>query len=323
MTNGEKPIVGKPVKRKQHYLPQFFIRGFADDDGKLCFLHRINGSKIELEKNRTPKTFCFKKDLYEAKARSGDNESFFPNGIEDAMASMESSLKELLDPVIADLRKLSSGVPLTEKRIGEIADVLAFTLSWFTYRRPEEVEKRQSEAPLFLNAMRENGLGTAESLRKLYIEATGCESAISDKLFDPEIVSRYAAKCLDLAPPLDVDEEIMRNTSLSKLADYLRHCSIVALVAVGDNPFVGLDFPTNVEIAPGVGAHYWPISKEVAVLYFDDGQHIFKCLSFGKSEVDEINGFGILNGSWDYAFCGEDAGLGRFKSRLEGKDEQD
>lgn len=79
MANGDK------MTRKQHYIPQVYLRGFSTDDKNIFF---FNLASSESSKIAVPiKSICYKQDLYEARTEQGNY--LLENHIEHALENLE------------------------------------------------------------------------------------------------------------------------------------------------------------------------------------------------------------------------------------------
>lgn len=309
-------VVGYPKKQHQHYLPQFFLRGFASSDKKLCVLQRKPDGRFSFKSERSPKSFCYKDCLYEVESIGGM--SLFPNEIENAFSEIEDKLKVDFDRAIEDLERLPEGTVIPDERSREITFLLSFMLAWFVLRRPEEISRFQREASIFLEALEMCGLGSEEAIREVYSDVEGDASGIPIGAFEPEVIAKYLANYTRLYTPKGIDGRVIEHMDLRRLTADVFECSLVILEAPSDCSFVGLDFPTNVEIH-GVETHYWPITKKIAALFFNDGRHLFEKKMMTAEKTEGLNGFGVLNGEWKYAFGDNGSVLKNLRKKLEEK----
>ena len=311
-------VVGYPKKRNQHYLPQFFLRGFANSDKKLCYLRRKQDGRLTLKLGRSSKSFCYADCLYEVK--SIDGMCLFPNEIENAFSGIEDKLKVHFDRAVEDLERLPEGAVIPDGRSREIASLLSFMLAWFVFRRPEEINRLQRKASIFLEALEVCGLGSEEAIREVYSDVEGDVSSIPVGAFHPETIAKYLAYYTGVYAPEGIDGRLIEHMDLCRLVADILECTLVVLEAPSNCSFVGLDFPTNVEIH-GVETHYWPITKKVAIIFFDDGRHLFERRMMTAEKTENLNGFGVLNGEWRYVFGDNESTLENLKKKLEEKSE--
>lgn len=311
-------VVGAPQTRRQHYIPQFFLKGFANSDGKLCYLQREPGRGIELRRNKSPKTFCFEKNLYETKV-SGQ-EFLFPNEIEHQLSVMEGNLKRLLNSIVADLMDASSERPLSLDRIGEIANGLSVCLAWFYCRSPEAIQLYHNDVQIILDALIEAGLETPEDIKNFFLENVSYEGAVPEEAFYPAGVANHLATYMGVIPPNGSSEDVFEASGIVHIFRALRDFSYVVLVAPGDSGFVGLDMPTMYR--SGELFLCWPVSKSLTILFVDDGEHMLAKKELSVHQVKDINRFCVLNGAWRFAFGENYQELASLKELLEIDDEQ-
>ncbi|EFQ11959.1 hypothetical protein HMPREF9504_02566 [Enterococcus faecalis TX0102] len=74
--------------KQQHYIPQFALKYFENEDGKISFT-RINNKPLKLLKTKSIKLMQ-EKDFYEVRDR--DNEYVLRNSIEDSYSYFESNI---------------------------------------------------------------------------------------------------------------------------------------------------------------------------------------------------------------------------------------
>lgn len=88
------------MKKKQHYVPQFYLKSFCDESGKLtAFCPKQNEFK-----KIAPNNICFEKNLYETPAKDCDDAlgSYINcNDIEDIYGKYESDFATLLRTISA------------------------------------------------------------------------------------------------------------------------------------------------------------------------------------------------------------------------------
>ncbi|PKV07758.1 hypothetical protein CQR51_0007, partial [Bifidobacterium pseudolongum subsp. globosum] len=77
-------MVGEPKTKRQHYVPQFFLRFFTDENGVFAVLHNKR-----LRHNVSPKSICYKNNLYETHLSKGNEDALFPNSLENTLRSTE------------------------------------------------------------------------------------------------------------------------------------------------------------------------------------------------------------------------------------------
>lgn len=87
----EMNMVGEPKTKRQHYVPQFFLRFFTDENGAFAVLHNKR-----LRHNVSPKSICYKNNLYETHLSKGNEDALFPNSLENTLRSTEEMFAKRL-----------------------------------------------------------------------------------------------------------------------------------------------------------------------------------------------------------------------------------
>lgn len=87
------------MKRKQHYVPQFYLKQFADEKGKI-YAYDYNEKKLI---HVLPKNICAKRFLYETQWKNA-NENLgkfvFENVIENIFQEYEGEFSALIKKLI-------------------------------------------------------------------------------------------------------------------------------------------------------------------------------------------------------------------------------
>lgn len=122
------------ITKRQHYVPQFYLRKFVDENGELhCY--NIKSNKWF---RAHPKDICFKDFGYETRSTSINREILAPNEIEKMFRSLENEYSPVLTRIIRKCELNSSGQGLictsTEK------EVLASMISNFLARNFHAVD---------------------------------------------------------------------------------------------------------------------------------------------------------------------------------------
>ena len=168
--NRQTPLIGKATRRKQHYVPCFFLEEFADDGGRFAVLR--DGRVYE---NVRPQTVGFQKNLYETPVTpdARDGMMLDPNAIEKTLGDIENHLaheyRRILEETVT--MRPSDG---NSERIDRICDISSLLVTFLIARSPEYLSKTVPEQRRsILEHMRQHGLGTPEDLARLLSETTG------------------------------------------------------------------------------------------------------------------------------------------------------
>ena len=318
----EEVILGVPEKRRQHYVPQYFLKSFSNEKKRLACIRREATGRYILSKNESLKNICVERDLYETKLNQTTSEALFPNALENNLSSAEAKQKQMLDIAKDRILQMRSDTPLSESDLDSLLNILSIILAGLVYRRPSELALLDVYVSEIMKAFRGHNLGTAEELESLFRDETDYEKPLPLRTFEPDSIAELALYRINVLPyGLDVDTFL--KTGMGQLAQYLRNCSVMCLVADGTSSFVGLDYPTNHELSCGVLAHYWPIAGDIAVVFIDDGNHILRKHEVDAEELMAFNEFAILNGEWRTAFGPDPAVMEKLYLKLGESNEQD
>lgn len=133
------------MTKKQHYVPQFYLKNFTSDDNKLWVFDRV---KKEYYRN-APKDICFEKFLYETPWEDANpklGKYVLENQIEDYFAEKEGEYSSLLKKIIGICREPQNKNALIcnaqEKKM------LASFLANIFVRNPWSLKQIESDLPL-------------------------------------------------------------------------------------------------------------------------------------------------------------------------------
>lgn len=88
--------------RRQHYVPQFYLRNFADGSGTLAVMDLDQGEL--LRKRHSPRSVCYADYFYAEKTGTPDLAS---QVTELAMEELEDKIAPLIPPACLDARTLT------------------------------------------------------------------------------------------------------------------------------------------------------------------------------------------------------------------------
>src|SRR3989344_4570921 len=124
----------KQITVKQHFVPQFYLRRFVDQDG---FLHIFNLTKKQLEKPKTAKHVCYEPYYYAIKTGEADNIS---QDIEDVLSDIENRLAPEIELAEKELLGTGQISPYQKLAIATLASML-----WLRGRYMREQIRRMTE----------------------------------------------------------------------------------------------------------------------------------------------------------------------------------
>lgn len=159
-------------KVKEHYVPQFYLRGFTDNNG-LLHVYNLNQKKFYTQ---IPKNICFEKNLYETEWKDANpklGKYVLVNSIENEFCRYENEFAELVRTItnVCTSKQNQNALILH----GEEKEVLCRFVVNLMLRNPSNMEllalsdipkdvKRSDGFLLFKDIMKKMGLGGAESI---------------------------------------------------------------------------------------------------------------------------------------------------------------
>lgn len=265
--------------KRQHYLPQFYLKGFSNK-GKLWVYDRAkNEFRIQ-----TPVNTTIEKDYYTFVDKKGEKNK----SVEKILADIEGRVVPVFD-------KIKNQDCINDEDKG----IMSLFLSFFIYRVPEFEKLSNEIAQKMAEIMMKNIITSREQAAKMikqYEKDTGKSLNVS-----PEIIYEYAQKS-------QFEIIIDRNTTLKQMLDYsmknkdwLYNLDWVILQApektsfiTSDNPFVlvpPIGFPIGIR---GYGlktkgvTKIIPLSKEQCITIGSPGNN-FKYVDISVKAVRDIN----------------------------------
>ncbi len=159
-------------KIKEHYVPQFYLNNFTDDD-RLLHIYDVKRKKFYTEKSRN---VCFIKNLYEAEWKDANPKLgiyILPNNIEDIFCKYEGEFAKLLQTIICVCSEDQNPNALILH--GKEKEVLIQFIVNLMLRNPVNMErlrlfeisecmKKSDEFLLYEDILSKMGLGGVESI---------------------------------------------------------------------------------------------------------------------------------------------------------------
>ena len=84
------------ITKRQHFVPQFYLRQFIDSDKFLHCYSKTNGKRFSAHTD----DICFREYGYEVNASFGNDKFLLPNEIEKMFGSLENEYSKVLKSVI-------------------------------------------------------------------------------------------------------------------------------------------------------------------------------------------------------------------------------
>ena len=161
------------LTRWQHYVPQFYLRQFIDEDKFVHCFKKANGKTFPAHTD----DICFKEYGYEVNASFANNKFLMPNEIENMFRTLENEYNQVLKSVVHKCLSNANGTSLictTHEK-----EVLASMVSNFLVRNflavenhiddgiTQELLHNNEEVRSVDNLLRELGLGDAKPFLEL------------------------------------------------------------------------------------------------------------------------------------------------------------
>ena len=247
---------------KQHYVPQFIMRNFADENGLLCIIYKQSSPIRAITSKAT--AILFEKDMYETKNLDG---SYFDrNVIENKFAQIEGHIANILHEVDSNLSNRQT-LSLDE----EVAFALFIALQLVRLPMVREIINNSPK-----------GQFTSDVDKKIYDKAT-----YRMMLLSRESGFEYL-KENGLVLSDDAKEQLKGQSLLEYTASFiLSECAIYVLTALNDNPYVLPDMPVLIDSFSDA-KYVFPVAPRIAICC---------CLSEEASK-SEFGGFVQAQSEW-------------------------
>ena len=275
----------KNKTRKQHWVPQFYLRHFADGEGCL-WACRHDSNKLFVTKTEG---ICYERDLYEVVFPVVENSSdfFMQNYIEDKLSGMEARLASSYRKLITccDARSFT-GQEFCDGRLA-----VCLLAAHLLVRHPQSIKAETERVPEFLDSQHEDYGLTSFELQLL--EEMGWKG-------DYRVLTELAVEDVLL---FSGDE----GTPFSRLYNLFANKRMRILEACVGANFISASTPFFIigsEADPyGLDFMYMPLSSKYAAFFIsDDSMPVFQRLSL--PEVDGLNQLLLFNAPlWETAFA--------------------
>ena len=247
---------------KQHYVPQFIMRNFADENGLLCIIDKQSSPIRAITSKAT--AILFEKDMYETKNLDG---SYFDrNVIENKFAQIEGHIANVLQEVDSNLSNRQT-LSLDE----EVAFALFIALQLVRLPMVREIINNSPK-----------GQFTSDVDKEIYDKAT-----YRMMLQSRESGFEYL-KENGLVLSEDAKEQLKGQSLLEYTASFiLSKCVIYVLTAPNDDPYVLSDMPVLIDSFSDA-KYVFPVAPRIAICC---------CLSEEASK-SEFGGFVQAQSEW-------------------------
>ena len=282
--------------KRQHFVPQFYLKNFAKANGDLWVCRRRPEAKSPAVFKSNVRKICVENNLYEIPSRNVLEQKFIEWGaIETALSRMESmfalSVKHLTeyDP---DKPDTSSESPWEHLSI-----VVVFTANLIV-RNPKWIKTRRKLAESLTRDLLSRGFFSPNDLFEL-----GKIGYSSDLQGIVELSIQHAEL-------LSFDDR----SSTMKLVEGLNKMSVILLRAPNNASFITSSFPVTAswtnEETENPDWLYLPLSATSALIFHEERQRNFFFRRISAEEVDELNVYSLeMNALWDTAISGSKTAL--------------
>lgn len=280
------------VVKRQHYIPRFYLKGFADEKEKLFAFRR---DKIAFGCFSTNvNDVCIEKYLYEVRC---DGSRFVEIG---AVEDWLSRLEHFLAPRIRKLCEwnLRANDPFPENG-GELIASVEFFLSNIVVRNPNWLKPQRATSKALTKKLIEDDFFSECDL--LELDALGYASNLESIV---ELGIQHAELCMNI-----------EGSSMERLISVLESMDIALLKAPSMADFVTSSYPLEVgwEDADDDDPSevYFPLSRDTAILFTrGSGNRQLRCVHLREDEVLARNITLLMrNPLWDCALANSERTL--------------
>ena len=247
---------------KQHFVPQFILRNFADSNGFLTIIDKQSApARIITTK---PSAVLFENDMYET--RNIDGSYFDRNVIENRFAQIEGYISGILQAVN---NNLSGRKTLSPDEEAAFALFIALQLV-----RIPMVREIINNSP--------KGRFTSNADKEIYDKAT----------YRMMLLSRESGFQYLKENGLEMSEEAKKQLKGQSLLEYtasfiLSECAIYILIAPDDSPYLLSDMPVLIDCFSDA-KYIFPVAPKIALC----------CCLFEDASQVELGGFIQAKSEW-------------------------
>lgn len=263
--------MGTPLKKKQHFIPQFYLRGFADKDGRLYAYHKDVGRILHTNVGDV----CERRYLHEVASStrdgmSGANRFVMPSHIEDGLGELEKRLA----PGYAKFLKCCEKKTSSESDFSYGKSITCFLIAFLAERHPANLLERRESARRIAARYIKSGRLTDDEAKMM-----------RDHGLDGELEA--ASEIFAMEQSLFSDDP---STPLNRLARSLFAMNMDIIKAPVGTGFVTSCAPFYYELydTSSVAWLYFPLSWRYATVFYGMSQRtLFE--SCGPREVTDFN----------------------------------
>lgn len=274
--------------KKQHYVPQFYLRSFTDEDGFLYAVRRGTDGVGSVFKSRTD-GICAERYLYEVRRRVPKAEDVFvkKGAAEHALGKNEDILASNYELLLSclDARKFPS-----RDVTCEILDHLICLISMLIVRNPVYLNTERGSADDFADQLKACGFLTEKDQTAL--KAEGFEGEFNS-------IVEFVLQGIVLFNLTD-------DTPLHSLVSLMRGMDCCFCVAPDGSEFITSSYPVFAEWEDRKDADpysiYFPLSPRYGAVFKrkSEGERLVGISTIDSITVDKLND-ALINGNdaWD------------------------
>lgn len=257
------------VVKRQHYVPRFYLRGFADESGKLFALRREQFTGREECFSTNANDICIEKYLYEVKC---DDSRFVEIGaVEDWLSKFEHFLAPRIRKLCEWDFRANDSFP---EDGGELIASVEFFLSNIVVRNPNWLKPQRAASKVLTKKLVEDGFFSKRDL--LELDALGYASNLESIV---ELGIQHAELCMNV-----------EGSSMERLISVLESMDIVLLKAPTMTDFVTSSYPLEMSWEDtdddDPSEVYFPLCRDTAILFTrGGGNRQLRCVYIKEDEV--------------------------------------
>lgn len=276
---------GKKDTRREHFVPQFYLRGFANGKNQVYALNKDDRDENAVFHTNI-KNVCLKSDLYEVQLRANTDKGYVERGaIEGWLSGFEGRVRN----AVAECGKLDLyNGDLFPSNFGNLAAGLQAFIANLIVRHPMWLNSRKEEAESYAETLQRTGFFSDYDLKKL--DELGYRDDIDAVV---ELGIEHAEICL-----------FVEGSSNWHILNMLNELDIAFLKAPPNSEFITSSFPIAMgwpdAMADNPSTVYFPICSETAVMFVEgDGKRRqLICRHLTGEDVCQLNTALLVDSPW-------------------------
>lgn len=275
----------KKATRREHFIPQFYLKGFANNKNQVCALNKNDRDGNSIFHTKI-KNICLKNDLYEVRLKANVDKGYVERGaIENWLSSFEGRVRNAV--VECGKLDLHDG-DLFPSNFGDLAAGLQAFIANLIVRHPMWLNSRKEAAEGYAETLQRTGFFSDCDLKKL--DELGYRDDIGAIV---ELGIEHAEICM-----------FAEGSSTWHILNLLNELDIAFLKAPSNSEFITSSFPIAMgwpdAMTDNPSAVYFPICSKTAVMFAEGdgkgGQLI--CRHLSGENVDQLNTVLLVDSPW-------------------------